>query len=268
MKLIALLFFILSAVSGKAWGYGLPAISVGEDHDLLTQTPITIQHLTETPTPTMTATPSPTLTPTATATKANPITIPTLTETITLPNFTPVVTQSVKPPNHSLTLDPSQSGLNSYREQGFFEVGLDVDTPIQGATVPGTETGVKGALGILFKDGLAVQLDLEYFAQSNTNSNGTLSENEVLILPTLRRYLATGNVRPYLSIGNGLAININTSENTTSSVGNFDVAFGGGFEFVFENYFSTYIEGKYNLVFTSASPNQDIPVVFGARLGL
>ncbi len=172
-------------------------------------------------------------------------------------------------PNHSQTLDPSLSGLNSFREQGFFEIGLGADPILQGWAISGTATGGKTALGIMFKDGFAIQLDLEYFSQSNTNPTGTLTENEVLILPTLRRYLSAGNVRPYLSIGNGLAINSTTPGLTNStSVDSFDLALGVGFEFVFENYFCTYVEGKYNFVFMSGSPNQDLPLAVGARLGL
>jgi hypothetical protein len=262
VKLLALLFLILSAASGKAWGYGVPAISVGEDPELLTDTPIPIPHLTATPT--MTATPPPTFTFTPTPTKTA---IPTLTETIPLSTVTPMASQTDRP-HPSLTLDPSLSGLNSFREQGFFEVGLGVDPPIQGSIVPGTAAGAEAALGILFKDGFSVQLDLNYFSQSNSNAAGTLSENEVLVLPTLRRYLLAGNVRPYLSIGNGLAINITTSGLTSSSVDSFDLALGVGCEFVFETNFCTYVEGKYNFVFMSASPNQDIPLAFGARLGL
>jgi hypothetical protein len=265
VKLLTLLFLILTAASGKAWGFGMPAISVGQDSELLTDTPIPIPHLTATPT--KTATPLPTFTPTPTATK--PMTLPTTTETITLLPVNPPASPADRlRPDHSLTLDPSLSGLNSFREEGFFEVGLGVDPLIQGSTMSGTATGAKTALGIMFKDGFVVQLDLETFSQSNTNPTGTLTENEVLVLPTLRRYLSAGNVRPYLSISNGLAINTITSGLTSSSVDSFDMALGGGFEFVFENYFCTYVEGKYNFVFMSASPSQDIPLAVGARLGL
>lgn len=124
------------------------------------------------------------------------------------------------------------------------------------------------ALGILFKDGFAVQLDVESFSQSNSNNSGTLSENEILVLPTLRRYLMAGSVRPYLSIGDGLAITTITSGISSSSVESFDLALGAGFEFVFEDSFCTYVEGKYNFVFMAPYPNQDIPVVVGARLDL
>ncbi len=264
MKRSVLLFILLSAATGKTWGYGLPAISAG----VLTETPIPIPHLTDTPTKTATFTTTVTFTATPTATATSAISIPTVTETITLPNFTPAVSPADSRPNHSQTLDPSQLGLNSFREQGFFELGLGADFPVQGSAVPGAAAGLKGALGLLFKDGFAVQLDLEYFTQSNPGPKGTLSVNEILVLPTLRRYLLAGNVRPYLSMGDGLAINSASSELVSSSVASFDLALGGGVEFVFENYFSTFVEGKYNFVFMSASPSQDIPVILGARLGL
>ncbi|HXL72671.1 MAG TPA: hypothetical protein VN963_03515 [bacterium] len=254
MKLFALLFLILSALLGKAWSYGMPPISVGEDSELLTDTPIPIPHY-RAATPTMTATPLPTLTFTPQPTPQQPqapTAIPTLVETVA--------------PSPSPTLEPR--GLNTFREQGFFDVGLGLDPSVQGSTLPGTASGAEAAAGILFKDGLAVQLDFEYFSYSNSNSDGTLSEGEVLVLPTLRRYLTAGSVRPYLSIGNGLAINTATSGYTHSSMDSFDLALGGGIEFLLDHYFSTYVEGKYNFVFMSGSPNQDIPVVIGARLGL
>jgi hypothetical protein len=253
VKLLALLFLIFSAASGKAWGYGMPAISVGQDNALLTDTPIPIPHLTATPTKTATPPPTFTFTPTPTAAATKPMALPTSTATIALSTVTPVA---------------SPSGLNSFREQGFFELGLGADPPIQASTVPGTAAGGEAAFGILFKNGFAVQLDLETFTQSNSNPTGTLSENEILVLPTLRRYLLAGSVRPYLSISNGLAINTTTSGLNSSSVNSYDLALGAGFEFVFEDYFCTYVEGKYNFVFMSSSPNQDIPVVVGARLGL
>jgi hypothetical protein len=255
VKSFALLFVILSAALGKAWGFGVPAISVGQDNALLTDTPIPIPHLTSTPTKTATSSPTSTFTPTAT------VLIPTATPTA--PPALPAVN-----PFPSPTADPTPAGLNSFREQAFFELGLGVDPPVQGSAVPGTATGGKAALGILFKDGFALQLDLESFSQSNSNAAGTLSENEILVLPTLGRYLLAGNVRPYLSIGNGLAINTTTSGLASASVNSYDLALGAGFEFVFESSFCTYVEGKYNFVFMSASPNQDIPIVVGARLGL
>jgi hypothetical protein len=180
------------------------------------------------------------------------------------------MTPTVSPakPIPSPTVAPAPTASNAFREQGFFELGLGADPPVQGSAVPDTAVGGKAALGILFKDGFAVQLDLETFTQSNSNAAGTISENEVLVLPTLRRYLLAGHVRPYLSIGDGLAINTITSGINSSVVDSFDLALGVGFEFVFEDYFCTYVEGKYNFVFSTASPNQDIPLVVGARLGL
>jgi hypothetical protein len=261
----------------------VPAISVGEDSVLLTDTPIPIPHLTDTPTITVTPLPTFTFTPTPT-TKPTPI--PTLAETAALsslakhqpspsangnnneplarPNLVARLVASQQAP----TVDPSTRGLNSFQEQGFFEAGLGLDPPILGSTVPWPAVGAKAAVGVLFNDGFAIQVDLEYFSRSNTNTVGTISESEVLVLPTLRRYLMVGNVRPYLSIGDGLAVNMTTSGFTSSSINSFDLALGGGVDFLLDNYFSTYVEGKYNFVFMSASPNQDLPLAIGARLGL
>ena len=128
---------------------------------------------------------------------------------------------------------------------------------------------IKAAAGILFKDGFEVLLDFEYFSISNSNAAGTLSQSEVLVLPTLRRYLTAGSVRPYLSISHGLAIDTTTPGfSNSSSTNSYDMALGGGVEFLLDPHFSTYVEGKYNFVFISGSPNQDIPVALGARLGL
>ena len=258
MKLLALLFLVF-AVSGKAWGYGVPPISVGEDSELLTDTPIPIPHLTATPT--MTDTPLPTFTFTPTPT-SSPTAIPTLVETVTL---SPVGRMPLEKPTPSPTRDPS----DSFQEQGFFEAGLGLDPPVQGSAVPGTAAGAQAAAGILFKDGFAVLLDFEYFSISNSNATGTLSQSEMLVLPTLRRYLTAGSVRPYLSISHGLAINTTTPGfMNSSSTESYDMALGGGVEFLLDPHFSTYVEAKYNFVFMSGSPNQDIPVALGARLGL
>ena len=258
MKLLALLFLVF-AFSGKAWGYGVPPISVGEDSELLTDTPIPIPHLTATPT--MTDTPLPTFTFTPTPT-SSPTAIPTLVETVTL---SPVGRMPLDKPTPSPTRDPS----DSFQEQGFFEAGLGLDPPVQGSAVPGTAAGAQAAAGILFKDGFAVLLDFEYFSISNSNAAGTLSQSEMLVLPTLRRYLTAGSVRPYLSISHGLAINTTTPGfMNSSSTESYDMALGGGVEFLLDPHFSTYVEAKYNFVFMSGSPNQDIPVALGARLGL
>jgi hypothetical protein len=253
VKLLALLFLIFA--SGKAWGYGVPAISVGEDPELLTDTPIPIPHYRATPT--FTDTPVPTFTPTPTATV--PLVLPTSTPTVN-----PITLPTERP-----TPSPSASlSANSFREQVFFEVGLGADPSLQSSIVPGTAAGVEAALGILFKDGFAVQLDFDYFSQSSTNAAGTESESEVLVLPTLRRYLLAGSLRPYLCLSNGLAINTTASGPANSTADSFDLALGAGLEFGFEKDFSTYVEGKYNFVFMSASPNQDIPLTLGARLRL
>jgi len=253
MKLLALLFLIFA--SGKAWGYGVPAIAVGQDNELLTDTPIPIPHLRATPT--FTATPSPTFSPT-----------PTATILLVTPTLTPTLTSTVIP-MASPTERPTPSlSVNSFREQVFVELGLGADPSLRGSTLPGTAAGGEAALGILFQDGFAVQLDLDTFGQSSSNAAGNLSESEVLVLPTLRRYLLAGNVRPYLFMGDGLAISSNTAGPVSFSANSFDLALGVGIEFVFENDFCTYVEGKYNFVFISASPSQDIPLTLGARLGL
>ncbi len=247
MKPFALLFLVLSALLGKAWGYGMPPIY---DPELQTATPIPIPHHRHA-TPTMTATPLPTVIFTPTAIPTSPPTpVSTLVQTVTA---TPSPTYDAR-------------GLNSFREQGFMEVGLGADLPVQVSTLPGNPAGGKVAAGIVFKDGLAVQLDLEFFNQSSTALD--LSQSGVLVLPTLSRYLMAGGVRPYLSLSNGLSLNTTTSGSTRSSTDSFDLALGGGVEFLIDQYFSIYLEGKYNFVFMSNSPNQDIPLVIGARLGL
>ena len=252
MKQLALLFLLLSVLLGKAWGYGMPPIY---DPELLTATPMPIPHHHHAR-PTMTATPLPatplpavTFTPTAAPTLA-PTLVPTLVQTVT----------ATPSPAYDLR------GLNSFREQGFLEVGLGADLPVQGSTLPGNPAGGKVAAGIVFKDGLAVQLDLEFFNQSSTALD--ISKSSLLVLPTLSHYLMAGGVRPYLSISDGLSLNTTTSGTTRASTNSFDLALGGGVEFMIDQYFSIYLEGKYNFVFMSNSPNQDIPLVIGARLGL
>lgn len=127
--------------------------------------------------------------------------------------------------------------------------------------------GMFGA-GYEFNDGLAFLLDVEDFDYSGTNYQGSIGDHELLFLPTVRYPLLPKGIRPYLTAGAGLDVEVSwTQYNNNAQVAYFDMALGAGLEVPFDPLNSAFVEGKYNFTFAYDTLGQDLPLLAGIRLG-
>lgn len=115
--------------------------------------------------------------------------------------------------------------------KGFEEIAGGIDLPAQNwqTAYPAGGAG-KVCIGYEFKDGVALQFDLELLSFSGTNYAGPISDTEVLALPTIRRFLANKGLRPYVSAGLGMDLEISSASNSNSTVENLDAALGAGLD--------------------------------------
>jgi hypothetical protein len=120
----------------------------------------------------------------------------------------------------------------------------------------------------LFKN-LAVQLDVESFKYSGVNAFfGTISDSELLILPTLRYNFHVKRIHPYLLAGAGTDFESLSSTTGKDSLRMFDVAVGAGLDIQLAGQTAVFVESKYNFVFANRITGQDVPVLVGVHLGL
>lgn len=109
---------------------------------------------------------------------------------------------------------------------------------------------------------------MEDFDYSGTSYVGTVSDHELLILPTVHYPLLSGAIRPFLSAGAGLDVETSWDEDDSpAQVANFDLALGAGLEATFDPSDSVFIEGKYNFILADGVTGQDIPLLAGIRWG-
>ncbi|HTC20505.1 MAG TPA: hypothetical protein VK859_06645, partial [bacterium] len=103
---------------------------------------------------------------------------------------------------------------------------------------------------------------------SGTNYTGLVTDNELLLLPTVHYYLGESVIRPYLLAGVGAEFESSTSFFVYGSVVNLDAAIGAGIEVPLARQISLFVEEKYNFVFADGIVGQDIPTFGGMRIGL
>ncbi len=151
----------------------------------------------------------------------------------------------------------------------FVELAGGIDLPTQNwQTAYGLGSGGKFSVGYGFNDGWALQLDVEDFDYSGTNYVGSIGDHELLFLPTVRYLLLQKGIRPYLSAGAGLDVEVSWGGVFGPvQVGNFDMALGAGLEVPFDPLDSLFVEGKYNFIFADGVIGQDIPLLAGIRFG-
>ena len=131
-------------------------------------------------------------------------------------------------------------------------------------------SGGKFSAGYEFNDGLALQLDVEDFDYSGSNYVGVIWDHELLLLPTVRYLFLQKGIRPYLSVGAGLDVEVSWADGPLppAQVGNFDLALGAGLEVPFDPLDSLFVEGKYNFIFADGVVGRDVPLLAGIKLGL
>jgi outer membrane protein OmpA-like peptidoglycan-associated protein len=170
-------------------------------------------------------------------------------------------------------LNPARAGAqvssDSLNSEWFMGFGLGADIPAynwQSAYPVGG--GGEFSFGYDFNRVLALELDVDDFYFSGTNYAGSVSDDELRLLPTFRLRLSSGPVRPYLTAGAGVDVQFQAPPHGNLTQGYFDAAFGLGMEFQVDPSVSLFLEGKYNLIFTNQVTGSDIPVLGGLRFDL
>jgi hypothetical protein len=167
---------------------------------------------------------------------------------------------------------PKTSSLSATDSGGhpFLEIAGAVDTPAQNWQPAYTATnGEVFSAGYEFKDGLTLQLDVENFYFTGSGYVGSITDNVMRLLPTIRyQILPIGILRPYVLVGLGTEIEVSGSYYGNATVAYLDAAAGVGLDVSLGDRITLFAEGKYNWVFAYGVIGQDIPVLTGVRFGL
>ena len=148
----------------------------------------------------------------------------------------------------------------------YLELGEGLDLPVAAwQSAYGASYGLKASVGQTLDPHWALQLDLETFYYFGSNFSGAVSDEEVLVIPTVRYQIEGGIFRPYLLGGFGGEFEILSGPPSGATVADFDGAVGTGCETTLYEGFSLFVEGKYNLIFSSKTVGQDMACFIGAH---
>lgn len=151
----------------------------------------------------------------------------------------------------------------------FLALAGGMDLPVENWQ-PGYTLGPGGkiTLGYEFNKNLAVQLDVVGFYFSGNNYSGTITDIELIALPSLRyRFFAQG-FSPYLLAGVGADIETLSAAPGQVILENVDAAGGIGMEIPLSGRANVFAEAKLNFLFFPGVTAQDVPVLAGVRFGL
>ena len=181
-----------------------------------------------------------------------------------------VTTQSFEPTKTPIVASTeSKTTSDSLQDHFYLEIAGGIDLPTQNWQSTYTlGPGGKISLGYEFDKSLAILLDMENFYFSGTNYSGSISDTELLILPTIRYSFSEHGIRPYLLAGVGMEFEFLTATPGSLTVGNFDLAVGAGLDVQLAQQTYAFVEGKYNFIFSPEATGQDIPVLAGIRFGI
>jgi outer membrane protein OmpA-like peptidoglycan-associated protein len=168
------------------------------------------------------------------------------------------------------TAEP-QNGNEAPGDQWFMSLGVGADLPSSNwlpAYQAGVGLGGDFSLGYEFDRTFSLALDLNDFYFTGSNPVGSLSDDELRILPTMRINLSEGGFRPYLTAGAGLDVQFQSAAGSARVPAYFDAALGAGLEFQTASNAWWFLEAKYNMIFVDGITGGDVPVLFGIRFGL
>lgn len=151
----------------------------------------------------------------------------------------------------------------------FLELAGGIDLPAQNWQSAYTSSpGGKISVGYEINRSLAIQLDVEGFYFSGTNYSGSITDTELLVLPTIQYSFCEQGIRPYLMAGVGVDFEFLSATPGSLVIENVDAAVGAGVEVQLTGRTYVFAEGKYNLIFFSEVTGQDVPILAGVRFGL
>lgn len=166
----------------------------------------------------------------------------------------------------AMTATPTPS---AHDEKSYFLFMAGVDLPGR-YWQPGYPAGFGGrfALDHEFEGGWTLQLDFENYFYAGTNASGSFTNDELLILPTVRYIFAEINgARLYGSFGAGMDLEFSNTSDTdwvgTQTTDYTDLAFAAGLQAPLDDSTLLFVEAKYNITFGGYSIASDIPVTAG-----
>ncbi len=163
-------------------------------------------------------------------------------------------------PSATPAVSPAPAPSNRY----YLELAGGIDLPVSGwQNAYSLGPGFKVSAGLSLDPPWSLQLDLETIYFTGTNDAGKISDEEILVLPMMRYQFGGDVFRPYLLAGLGGEFEVLSGPPSGTAVADFDGALGAGCETGLGHGFSIFLEGKYNLIFSSKVVGQDMPFWLG-----
>src|ERR1019366_596574 len=121
----------------------------------------------------------------------------------------------------------------------------------------GTPVGLGGKIfgGYSFDRSAAIQLDLDGAIYSYPNGNSTF---DLYVLPEFKYTFDNPGFQPYLLVGGGLNLSLNSGGGTSTSAGYFAGVAGVGIQFDLGGSTSLFLEGKLHMALVSVLGVSDV----------
>ena len=131
----------------------------------------------------------------------------------------------------------------------------------------GTPVGLGGKIfgGYSFDRSAAIQLDLDGAIYSYPNGNSTF---DLYVLPEFKYTFDNPGFQPYLLVGGGLNLSLNSGGGTSTSAGYFAGVAGVGIQFDLGGSTSLFLEGKLHMALVSVLGASDVADDFPFTAGL
>jgi hypothetical protein len=123
-------------------------------------------------------------------------------------------------------------------------------------------------LGCRLDPGLTLGIGLDYYHYSGANFAGTVSDNDLRVLPRLLFYFGQGKFRSYGILEAGAAFQFAAATMAAITNFNFDGAAGLGVEQALGARDALFLEARFNMILADGVLGQDIPLCLGYRAGL
>ncbi len=180
--------------------------------------------------------------------------------------FLILVFSSLEPLQAETSLTPAPTPAPAKTSRLYFEFAEGIDLPASAWQSAYTAApAFKASVGFSIDSPWSLQLDLENLYYYGTNDAGRISDEEIMILPTVRYQWGGDVFKPYLLAGMGGELEILSGPPSGAEVADFDGALGAGVQTGLPDGFWLYLEGKYNFIFSSKAVGQDLPLWLGVH---
>ncbi len=201
-----------------------------------------------------------------------PIVIPTPVSTPGMEGAVPVPPPPTVTPTHLKTAPvPPPPSTGGFKPHWYLGLGTGVDFPgAEWGTAYTLGGGGKFIFGYSLSNNFSIQMDLNnvYYSATTPNSLGISSIYQAMALPELKYVFDGDNLRPYLLIGGGIGMEMDTYASGSPAGMVNDEFGGGGFQLKLRGDTLLYLECKINFVIYGSGNTTDVPLGAGILIPL